>query len=600
MTRFTLQLNPLLLDVLFVVLLSLITLLLVHILINTRNKVGVLYVLPALFLMVFFFRAFPNIILLFPPLGDPYYHFVSALNILEFGSTSSHITSWYVYSTLQLNWPLMHVMTCQLTLISGLDVMFYFKWLLPFIGFVFFLGSYTYTFRLCKKYNVALIAALLCTMSITTIFYQSEFHPQGLAIVYFVFFLLSFIHSRDEGNVAFTVITLVFVFSLTFSHHFSSLFIAIVSLSLGLLSISILKFPFLRQSISYIYLDFIILLLIPILVFYYYIYTNISFLIFFASWSTGFGIYGLNNPLTGNPVLTIIFIYSILMFVTFLIKMYPHRITLKVRLAQRRERLEGQLKSCYVFVSHRLLFNKVYFLFPITVFFIILLWFSSTPFLTSILNSTKWILVIVTVFAIPEIIHRNNPDHVRSLLILVVICTLGAMGIFLIVLPLDRILSFIMPIISTFSAVYLISYYAIEKNFGQIRKYLVITLISLVVVTGILGSQSPVYFFQTSEPDAHYFYDNKPPNAVETEQFGKWFVVNAEDNKTHGVTDATVTMVFYYGQISDILTKSITYNCDYYTFNKNNIMGLQGRFNELSYSTNSVYSGPNIHLFSSY
>ena len=81
-----------------------------------------------------------------------------------------------------------------------------------------------------KSNSVALLSALIASLSDVVIYYQSEYHAQGFAVIPFVLFLYIYLKSRTTGRLSYYVLALVCLVAFLLSHHFSSLFVTLLAI----------------------------------------------------------------------------------------------------------------------------------------------------------------------------------------------------------------------------------------------------------------------------------------------------------------------------------------------------------------------------------
>lgn len=186
------------------------------------------FLLPQSLIFTFIARAVPNLRLSYPPLHDPYYHFVCTLNVIEYGTLRPILDWWYWGINSQLHWPNMHLITTALVEITNIDVMQFFRFQEAFMGMIFFMGVFLLTKTVINNNGVALLAGLFASISDIIIFYQSEYHPQGISIVYFVLLLYAFAKSRQVIDVRYRYISLIFGAVFITSHYFTPLFLALI------------------------------------------------------------------------------------------------------------------------------------------------------------------------------------------------------------------------------------------------------------------------------------------------------------------------------------------------------------------------------------
>ena len=204
------------------------TLLLVYGALLIKKNNDVYFLLPQSLIFTFIARAVPNLRLSYPPLHDPYYHFVCTLNVIEYGTLRPILDWWYWGVNTQLHWPNMHLITTALVKSTNIDVMQFFRFQEAFMGMIFFLAVFLLTKTVTNNNGVALLAGLFASISDVIIFYQSEYHPQGISIVYFVLLLYAFAKSRQVIDVRYRYISLIFGAVFITSHYFTPLFLALI------------------------------------------------------------------------------------------------------------------------------------------------------------------------------------------------------------------------------------------------------------------------------------------------------------------------------------------------------------------------------------
>jgi hypothetical protein len=514
--------TPLISDIVLVLLFSTIVLATVYLSFKIESKLDLLLQMPLAIILIFLVRALPNLILAYPPLSDPYYYFACTTNLLDFGTLQSQIDWWYPQSDMQLNWPMLHILTTQLITISGFDMMFFFRFLMPFIGVMFFLGIYTLAYDISKRYGVSLLAGLIGTLSSTTIFYQSEYHPQALALTLFVFVLIGFFRSRSKNATPFILTSLIFISAFTLSHHFSTLFLSLICLMMISLILIGQRVPLFRKWLSFLSSDITFLSIVVIIIFSFYIFTSPELLNFLINWSKDL------SPITGGS------------------------------------------KS------------------------------GVEPLLTTGLNLSKWIPISIVLLTVPSIIWHKRIELIRPLVILFLIIAVGTLGLFILFLPLDRLLAFSMAIIGVICSMALFDMSISKTRVKRALFQISVISIALAMVAGIFASQTPAYFFRSSEPNAYYFYNNDLPNAVETESSGLWSIEKIPDNSTYGVSSASWAIPFFYGKnpIGNIGSVGSGHNYDYVILNKNVQFDANVSTALIEMKMDKIYSGPNIVFFS--
>lgn len=188
----------------------------------------VYFLIPQSLMFTFLARAVPNLRFSYPPLHDPYYHFVCTSNIIEYGTLKPVLDWWYSGVDTQLHWPDMHLITTALVKITNFDVMNLFRFQEPAMGILFFLAVFLLTKTVTNNNGLALLAGLFVSTNDILIFFQSQYHPQGFSIIYFVLLFYTFLISRQVIDVRYRYISLIFGTVFVLSHYFTPLFLALI------------------------------------------------------------------------------------------------------------------------------------------------------------------------------------------------------------------------------------------------------------------------------------------------------------------------------------------------------------------------------------
>jgi len=186
-------------------------------------------VLPHYILFAFITRVLPTLRFTYQPLSDPYHYSICTLNIVDYGTLDPVLSWWYGQVQQQLTWPNLHLVGSFLMDLTGIHSIEFLRYVAPMGGTLFFLGVFLLAKEVTGNIKIALLAGLFAATGDSVIFYQSEYHPQGLAFVYFVFMIALLVRyfSRPTPMNGFLAIMCTIVFSL--SHHFSSIFIGLLS-----------------------------------------------------------------------------------------------------------------------------------------------------------------------------------------------------------------------------------------------------------------------------------------------------------------------------------------------------------------------------------
>jgi hypothetical protein len=204
------------------------TLLLVYGAFILKKTTDLYFLLPQSLIFSFIARAVPNLRLSYPPLHDPYFHFVCTLNVIEYGTLKPILGWWYGGVDRQLHWPDIHLITVSLVKITGIDTMQFFRFQEPAMGIVLFLAVFLLAKTVTESNSVALLAGLFASLNDILIFFQSEYHPEGISFVYFVLLLYTFIKSRQVIDVRYRCISLFIAMVFALSHYFTPFFLSIV------------------------------------------------------------------------------------------------------------------------------------------------------------------------------------------------------------------------------------------------------------------------------------------------------------------------------------------------------------------------------------
>ena len=186
--------------------------------------------LPQYLLFAFLVRAATTLRLTYQPLDDPNYYAVCTRNILDFGTLEPIYSWWYPLVQQQLVWPDLHLLGAVLTHITNIFSVDVLRLSLPLYGMLFFLGAFLLAREVTKNTTVAFLAGLFASTADSVIFYQAEYHPQGLAIILFVFLMVLVVRYLTTGSSTTAILVLIYLVAISFCHHFTSLYLGIFSL----------------------------------------------------------------------------------------------------------------------------------------------------------------------------------------------------------------------------------------------------------------------------------------------------------------------------------------------------------------------------------
>jgi len=451
-----------------------------------RTRVDLLSFLPQMLIFVFIVRAIPNLRLLYPPLHDPYYHYVCTLNILDYGTLDPVLGWWYGMVNRQLHWPDMHLLTTALSNIANIDVMQLFRYQGPLIGVIFFLAVFILTKQVTNNHAVVIMSSLFASLGDTVIFYQSEYHPQGVAMVLFVF-ILYFLFKLNVGkNVALRYSFLICCLSFCLSHYFTPLFIALIFVMYLILSLALRYLPLFAPGENRVK---------PLL----------------------------NVLALGRQSDTYLILIVVLFALAYHTMFYDSVFNGFVSMADANPVLSASLVSL----------NS-----------------PAIPLITSVLSSFKWGLFLLAAVSVVWIYWSNNKQELRLGMLLMCFLFAGAVGNYLVASPLDRIIAYYTPIAAIFGALTVFRVRDLWfTHRSKIGKGVVIAVFaSLLMTAGVFNSQTPAYFFKDSEVSTYYWYSNVLPKMEMYKPAGEWSGTYVPIDEYIEVEFDTRVIPFYYGK----------------------------------------------------
>jgi len=329
-------------DLLFLALLFSLAVLLVYGSFLIRKSLDVYLLLPQTLMIAFIVRAASYLKFSGTVLLDSYYHMVTTTNILSFGVANPQLSWWYYNVQNQLYWPLMHLLTATTVLTSGIDVGLVFKFQEPLLGALFVLAAFILAKLVIKSDGAALLSAIVALSAETTILFQSEYHPQGLAFVLFVFLVYAFLKLRVTKNRLMYSVFLIFLAAFVLSHHFSSLFIGLFAIVVMVTPFALMRVPRIRPEfrklLKEVSRDYRIWLLIigPVLAYqalgYYYFASQVIRYVMSAAHTPQVLTVGVQVPLLYTASNAVQYVFLLLAAVSLLLTVRTQDIT-RVRCA---------------------------------------------------------------------------------------------------------------------------------------------------------------------------------------------------------------------------------------------------------------------------
>jgi len=175
-------------------------------------------------------RMIPNLMLAFPPLHDPYYYITSTDNVTEYGVISPRLSDWHLQLDFHLKWPLLAIFSSTLEQTSALDDLFVLRYLSPILSVAFVTSLFLVAREATGSRNIAAASAIIGSCIDAATFYQSQYHPQGIALSLFFMSVYALLKIGKATNLSMIVILALLATALVMSHHFSSILVALVGL----------------------------------------------------------------------------------------------------------------------------------------------------------------------------------------------------------------------------------------------------------------------------------------------------------------------------------------------------------------------------------
>jgi hypothetical protein len=176
----------------------------------------------------FLVRSLPVVILPEPPLHDGYFYLVSLLNVADADTLQPEYQAWYSQIAQQLNWPVLQLLATQLHAWSGLPLDSIWRFLPAGLGSLTYFAIGLLAYQVFGNWRTASVAGILGGFTDLVLYYQSEFQPQGLAILAVLFFLFLILASRDTTAPGVRVLMLLTGAAVLFTHHASTLMLSFI------------------------------------------------------------------------------------------------------------------------------------------------------------------------------------------------------------------------------------------------------------------------------------------------------------------------------------------------------------------------------------
>jgi len=435
-------------------------------------------ILPQYLFFAFVTRAIPTLRFAYQPLSDPYYYFIPTLNITNYGTLDPVLSWWYGLLQQQLTWPNLHFIGSFLMDLTGIHSIDLLRYVPPIMGIFFFLGVFLLAKEVTASPGISLLAGLLAVTGDTVLFYQSEYHPQGVAFVYFIFLIVLMIRYFAKPNLLNGSLMFMYAIIFSFSHHFSSLF-------LGLLSF------------------FIIL----------------SLGLFYNTFSNWFQF---QKSKQFNFILTPWIFIAITMFFSHIFT-YPAFMQIINKSVDQSIRPVGTL----ITMSHRV------------------------PLQITILNSTKYLLLFLAIISVIYIYKSRDKKEFFCFILFISILISGAVGTFVVFIPVDRLIGFYIPFTALFAALTLFRFHR-EWFIGwrtTIKEVLIIGVALIILLAGPLNFFPPSLIFHDSPKDPYYWHSNDLSGFSTYGVPGEWMKEFVSPKSIFSAYGDTFMIPYFYGSI---------------------------------------------------
>lgn len=428
------------------------------------------------------------------PLQDAVCYSISTLNILEYGTLEPVLSWWYPLLGTHLHWPIMHLLTATTAQITGIDAMWLFRFAAPLFGGIFSLMVFSLARAVTKNNSVALLAALFASLADVIIFYQSEYHPQGLALLLFVVIVYAWLKLMEKKDWAYWVLLGICSGAFLLLHHFSSLYIGLLVFSFVIAN-ELLYFIYKRRDSSLIARAMANLR------------RGYVFLICF-----------------GGAVLFYHFVVYPTAFEQFMALSTPPSPVTPV--------------------------TPVTPLPGVTVF--------GVPLITFLLRLAKWGILFLGIASIVRVLRKPTERELSLILLLGLIMLTGVLGMagmlggWMAGIPIDRFIAFYAPLISIFAAM-TVHNLLTHTKFSIKRTLLIkgVTILGagILLTAGFLNGQPLPYYFKSDEIVTYSWAHELIPSANKYQPTGEWIGKFTSPDSKYTVSEYIGWMVpFFYGE----------------------------------------------------
>jgi len=159
----------------------------------------------------------------------PYYGLRGSDAYMDMASAKGILSSGFIMGDPQYiggtsSWPMIHILGCQLSLITGIELFNVVKWFSSFIGVALILLLYLLVRSIFREEKAALLSALLFACLQHYILFGSLFIRETIALVLMISCLYLYFSARSsEHRAAYYTLSIMCLVGITLAHHFTAL-----------------------------------------------------------------------------------------------------------------------------------------------------------------------------------------------------------------------------------------------------------------------------------------------------------------------------------------------------------------------------------------
>jgi hypothetical protein len=135
---------------------------------------------------------------------------------------------------------------------------------------------------------------------------------------------------------------------------------------------------------------------------------------------------------------------------------------------------------------------------------------STVPLHVTILNSTKYLLLVLAIISILYIYKSKNKKEFFCLILFIGILISGVIGTFIAFIPVDRLIGFYIPFAALFAALTLFRFHNdwFPGWSAKTKIFLIIVVSIMILLAGPLNFFAPALIFHDSPKDPYYWHSN--------------------------------------------------------------------------------------------